>query len=62
MADDGLSQLTDDEKTALAARLKRIVEGGRYPSSPPIFRTNPANRRRSAGPGRAGGFLTSPYA
>ena len=36
MADDGLSQLTDDEKTALLALLKRTINDDRYPLSPRI--------------------------
>jgi hypothetical protein len=33
MADDGLSRLTDDEKTALLALLKRAINDDRYPLS-----------------------------
>ena len=36
MADDDLPQLTDDEKTALLALLKRTIEDDRYPLSPLI--------------------------
>jgi hypothetical protein len=36
MADDGLSRLTDDEKTALTALLKRTIADYRYPLSPRI--------------------------
>jgi hypothetical protein len=36
VADRDLSQLTDDEKTALAALLKRTIDGDRYPLSPRI--------------------------
>ena len=36
MADQGLSRLSDDEKTALAALLKRIVDADRYPLLPRI--------------------------
>ena len=36
MADDGLSRSTDDEKTALAALLKRTIDADRYPLSPRI--------------------------
>ena len=36
MADDGLSRLTDDEKTALVALLKRSIDADRYPLSPRI--------------------------
>ena len=36
MADDDLSRLTDDEKTALAALLKRTIDADRYPLSPRI--------------------------
>jgi hypothetical protein len=36
IADDGLSRLTDDEKTALAALLKRTIDADRYPLSPRI--------------------------
>jgi hypothetical protein len=36
MADDGLSRLTDDEKTALVALLKRTLDADRYPFSPRI--------------------------
>jgi hypothetical protein len=36
MADDGLSRLTDDEKTALAALLKHTIDADRYPLSPRI--------------------------
>ena len=36
MADDGLSRLTDDEKTALTALLKRTIDADRYPLSPRI--------------------------
>ena len=36
MADDGLSRLTDDEKTALAALLQRTISEDRYPFSPRI--------------------------
>jgi hypothetical protein len=34
MADDGLSRLTDDEKTALVALLKRTIDADRYLFSP----------------------------
>jgi len=36
MADDGLSRLTDDEKTALVALLKHTIDADRYPLSPRI--------------------------
>jgi hypothetical protein len=36
MADDDLSRLTDDEKTALTALLKRSIADDRYPLSPRI--------------------------
>jgi len=36
MADDGLSRLADDEKTALVALLKRAIDADRYPLSPRI--------------------------
>ena len=36
MADDGLSRLTDDEKTASIALLKRTIADYRYPLSPRI--------------------------
>jgi hypothetical protein len=36
MADDDLSQLTQDEKTALAALLRRAIADDRYPLSPRI--------------------------
>jgi hypothetical protein len=36
MAGDDLSRLTDDEKTALAALLKRTIADDRYPLSPRI--------------------------
>ena len=36
MADDGLSRLTDDEKTALLALLKRTINDDRYPVTPRI--------------------------
>jgi hypothetical protein len=36
MADDGLSRLTDDEKSALLALLKRAINDDRYPLSPRI--------------------------
>jgi hypothetical protein len=36
MADDGLSRLTDDEKTALVVLLKRVVDEDHYPFSPRI--------------------------
>jgi len=36
MADNDLPQLTDDEKTALLALLKRTIEDDRYPLSPRI--------------------------
>jgi hypothetical protein len=36
MADDGLSRLTDDEKSVLVALLKRIIDEDRYPLSPRI--------------------------
>jgi hypothetical protein len=36
MADDGLSRLIDDEKTALVALLKRTIDADRYPFSPRI--------------------------
>jgi len=36
MADDDLSQLTDDEKVALTALLKRTIADDRYPLSPRI--------------------------
>ena len=34
MADDGLSRMTDDEKTAVLALLKRTIDDDRYPLSP----------------------------
>ena len=37
MADDDLSRLTDDEKTALVALLKRTIDEDRYPFSPRIY-------------------------
>jgi hypothetical protein len=36
MADDGLSQLTDNENSALTALLKRTIADDRYPLSPRI--------------------------
>ena len=33
MATDDLSRLTDDEKTALAALLKRTIDADRFPLS-----------------------------
>jgi len=36
MAADDLSRLTDDEKTALTALLKRTIDADRYPLSPRI--------------------------
>jgi hypothetical protein len=36
MADDDLSRLTDDEKVALIALLKRTINDDRYPLSPRI--------------------------
>jgi hypothetical protein len=36
MADDGLSRLSDDEKTTLVALLKRTIDADRYPLSPRI--------------------------
>jgi hypothetical protein len=36
MADDDLSRLTDDEKVALVALLKRTIDEDRYPLSPRI--------------------------
>ena len=36
MADDDLSRLTQDEKTALTALLKRTMANDRYPLSPRI--------------------------
>ena len=36
MADDDLSQLTDDEKVGLTALLKRTIADDRYPLSPRI--------------------------
>ena len=36
MADDGLSRLTDDEKTALVALLKRTIDADRFFLSPRI--------------------------
>ena len=36
MADDDLSRLTQDEKTALTAPLKRTIADDRYPLSPRI--------------------------
>jgi hypothetical protein len=36
MADDALSRLTQDEKTALTALLKRAIDADRYPLSPRI--------------------------
>jgi hypothetical protein len=36
MADGDLSQLTDDEKTALTALLRRTIDDDRYPLSPRI--------------------------
>ena len=36
MADDGLSRLTDDEKRALVALLKRTIERDRFLLSPRI--------------------------
>jgi hypothetical protein len=53
MADGGLSRLTDDEKIALLALLKRAIADDRYPFSPRIRRCEPfwrswsrQNRRR----------------
>jgi hypothetical protein len=37
MADDDLSRLSDDEKTALAALLKRAIDEDRFPRSPQIY-------------------------
>jgi len=37
MADEPLSRLTDDEKEALVALLKRAIEADRYPLSPRIY-------------------------
>ena len=37
MADDDLSRLSDDEKTALVALLKRTIDADRYPFSPRIY-------------------------
>jgi hypothetical protein len=34
MADDALSRLTQDEKTALTALLRRTIDDDRYPLSP----------------------------
>jgi len=45
MADDSLLHLTDDEKTALAAALKRSIDDDRYPLSPRV-RTLEAILRR----------------
>jgi len=36
MADDDLSRLTQDEKVALAALLKRTIDADHYPLSPRI--------------------------
>jgi hypothetical protein len=36
MADDALSRLSEDEKTALAALLKRTIADDRYPLSPRV--------------------------
>jgi hypothetical protein len=36
MADESLSRLTQDEKTALAALLRRTIDADRYPLSPRI--------------------------
>jgi hypothetical protein len=36
MADDSLLPLSTDEKTALVAALKRLVDGDRYPLSPRV--------------------------
>jgi hypothetical protein len=36
MADDGLPRLSDDEKAALVALLKRAIDDDRYPLSPRI--------------------------
>ena len=36
MADDDLPRLTDDEKAAVAALLKRTIDADRYPLSPRI--------------------------
>jgi len=36
MADDGLSRLTEDEKVALLALLRRTIDDDRYPLSPRI--------------------------
>ena len=36
MADDGLSRLTEDEKAALVALLKRTIDADRLPLSPRI--------------------------
>jgi hypothetical protein len=47
MADDGLSQLTDDEKTALLALLKRTINDDRYPLSPRIGMLRGILARRS---------------
>ena len=38
MADDGLSRLSDDEKVALTALLKRTIDADRSPLSPRISR------------------------
>jgi hypothetical protein len=54
MADDGLSRLTDDEKTASIALLNRTIADYRYPLSPRITTRSKAfwrsyshrNRRR----------------
>ena len=38
MADDDLSRLTEDEKVALRALLRRTIDDDRYPLSPRIRR------------------------
>src|SRR5215472_5516769 len=37
MADDDLSRLTEDEKVALVALLKRTIDEDRFPLSPQIY-------------------------
>jgi len=58
MADDGLSRLTDDEKTAWAALLQRTISEDRYPFSPRI-RTLTGILAKLEPPKPAGGTYTA---
>jgi hypothetical protein len=52
MADRDLSPLTDDEKRALMALLKRTIDADRYPLSPRIAQLRGASSRSWSRPDR----------